>query len=134
MYGPVFNLIRKASRDYTIEDTNLVIKEGTLVLIPSYSVHLDPEHYPEPLKFDPERFSEENKRDRHPMAHLPFGEGPRNCIGLRFGLMQTKVGLVQLLTNFKFLPNSRTTVPMKYSKNSLVLSPEDDMWLKVEKL
>lgn len=134
MYAPVFNLIRKASRDYTIDDTNLVIKEGTLVFIPSYSIQMDPDHYPEPEKFDPERFSDENKQNRHPMAHLPFGEGPRNCIGLRFGLMQTKVGLVQLLMNFKFLPNSRTTVPMKYSKSSLVLSPEDDMWLKVEKL
>lgn len=74
MYGPIFQLLRKASNDYSIPGTNLIIRKGTLILIPTYSIHMDPEHYPEPEKFDPERFSDENKERRHPMAFLPFGQ------------------------------------------------------------
>ncbi|KAG4074525.1 hypothetical protein HA402_009402 [Bradysia odoriphaga] len=55
-------------------------------------------------------------------------------IGLRFGLMQTKISLIQLLTNFKFLPSSRTPIPMVLHPTSVVMSPRDDMHLKVEKL
>jgi cytochrome P450 family 6 len=68
------------------------------------------------------------------MAHLPFGEGPRNCIGLRFGLMQAKVGLIKLLTSFKFSPGSKTTIPMELSTTAPLLAPKYDMWLNVEKL
>ena len=134
LYGPVFQLFRTASRDYKLEKSNLTIRKGTLTIIPIYSIHTDPEFYPDPEKFDPERFSEENKKNRHPMAHLPFGDGPRNCIGLRFGLMQSKIALAQLLLNFKFSPTSRTTIPMRFDTRSLTLAPHNDMWLKMEKL
>lgn len=134
MYGPVFQLLRTASRDYKIENTNLTIKKGHLTVIPIYAIHNDPLNYPEPEKFIPERFSMENKRSRHPMAHLPFGEGPRNCIGIRFGLMQTKIGLIRLLLNFKFSPSKRTTIPMRFDTKAGTLAPHNDMWLKVEKL
>lgn len=134
MYGPVFGLLRTATKDYKVPDSDLMIRKGQLAIIPIYSIHMDANIYPKPEKFDPERFTEENKRNRHPMAHLPFGDGPRNCIGLRFGLMQTKIALSNLLMNFKFSPSSRTSVPMKFDKTSILLAPYDDMWLKVEKL
>jgi cytochrome P450 family 6 len=76
-------LIRKAINDYKIPKSDLVIPSGALTLIPVYAIHHDPEIYPNPSKFDPERFSDENKRKRHSMSFLPFGEGPRVCIGER---------------------------------------------------
>lgn len=134
MYGPVTFLIREASKDYKIPNSNLTIHQGTMTIIPAYCIHHDASNYPEPSKFDPERFSEENKKERHPMAYLPFGDGPRNCIGLRFGLMQTKVALIKLLSDFKVSPSPQTMIPMRYDSKSLILAPENGMWLKVEKL
>jgi len=134
LYPPVDSLARVASNDYQIPSTNLTIEKDMLVIIPVYAIHYNADIYPQPEKFDPERFNEEQKKERHPMAHLPFGEGPRNCIGLRFGLMQTKIGLINLLTNFKFSPSARTTIPMEFLPRSPLLSPNDDMWLKIQKL
>jgi len=57
------------------------------VIIPIYGFHHDPNYYPDPMKFNPERFTEENKRTRHSYTYLPFGEGPRNCIGIVFLLI-----------------------------------------------
>lgn len=133
-HPPVDSLLRIASNDYKIPDSNLVIEKDTLAFIPVFGIHYDSDIYPQPEKFDPERFSDENKKDRHPMAHLPFGEGPRNCIGLRFGLMQTKVGLIQLLLNFKFSPSAKTLIPMVYLPSAPLLCPANDMWLTVEKM
>lgn len=75
--GPVSLLLRVASRDYEIPKSHLIIKKGTLTFVPVYAIHNDPELYPDPSKFDPERFSEKNKSMRHPMAFIPFGDGPR---------------------------------------------------------
>lgn len=59
----------------------MVVPKGTRVMIPVYSIHHDPEIYPKPEIFDPDRFTEENKSRRPHYAYLPFGSGPRNCIG-----------------------------------------------------
>lgn len=74
MYGPVAQVVRTAARDYKISNTNLVILKGTFTGIPTSAIHMDPEYYPEPKLFDPERFSDENKAKRHSMAFLPFGK------------------------------------------------------------
>lgn len=59
--------------------TDLTIEKGVRVIIPSFAINRDPEHFPDPLKFDPERFSP--ARDRHNQPNLSFGDGPMICIG-----------------------------------------------------
>ncbi|RZC42913.1 p450 domain containing protein, partial [Asbolus verrucosus] len=85
-------------------------------------------------KFDPERFSEENRSSRHHYAHLPFGEGPRMCIGMRFGLMQAKVGLTSLLRNFKFTVSKKTQEPLKMVVKVDLLAAVGGIWLEAQKL
>ena len=82
-------LIRKCSKPYKIPGTDTVLEKGTSVTIPVAALHHDPKYYPEPERFDPERFSEEEKQKRHHYVYLPFGEGPRICIG-KFPTQQSK--------------------------------------------
>lgn len=120
-----------ANTDYRIPDSNIVIEKGTMVLIPVYGIHYDEEFYPEPEKFDPNRFSHEEQKKRDPMTFLGFGEGPRNCIGLRFGMMQVRIGLITLLNSFEFSIGEKTKPP-KFNLKATTLMNEGKMWLKMK--
>ncbi|XP_063913466.1 probable cytochrome P450 6a13 [Zophobas morio] len=133
-HPPISTLIRLCTKNYTVPGTNSVIEKGTTVFVPIAGIQHDPEYYPNPEKFDPERFSEVNKKKRHPYAFIPFGEGPRVCIGLRFGMLEAKVGLSVLLKNYKFSINSKTQLPLKFDPTSFTLSPLGGMWLDYTKL
>uniref|UniRef100_A0A182J4W3 Uncharacterized protein n=1 Tax=Anopheles atroparvus TaxID=41427 RepID=A0A182J4W3_ANOAO len=133
-YPPVDTLTRKPAQDYVIPGTQHVLPEGMIVQIPIYAIQRDPEHYPEPDRFDPDRFTPEEVKKRHPYVFLPFGEGPRICIGLRFGMMQTKVGLITLLRKFRFSPSARTPERVEFDPRSFTLSPIAGNYLKVEKV
>jgi len=73
-YPPAFFLSRVCTKDFQIPETDLVIPKGTHININVYSLHCDPEYYPEPQKFDPERFSPENIKMRPQCSYIPFGE------------------------------------------------------------
>lgn len=76
-------LYRKCTKTYELEldGKKILIEEGRAVWFPIYSVHHDPEIFENPEQFDPERFNDENKHKIHPASFIPFGIGPRNCIG-----------------------------------------------------
>lgn len=75
MYPPIPSTTRKCMKDYPIPGTNLTIPAGASVEISAYAIQRDPEHYPDPLVFDPERFTAEMVKARNPFTFLPFGEG-----------------------------------------------------------
>nr|ACG68822.1 cytochrome P450 [Anopheles funestus] len=133
-YPPIESLSRVPIRDYTIPGTKHVIPKNTLVQLPVYAIQRDPEFYPEPDQFNPDRFLPEEVKQRHPYAFLPFGEGPRICIGLRFGMMQAKLGLITLLRNFRFSPSSQTPSELVFDPKSFILSPSTGNYLKIDKL
>jgi cytochrome P450 family 6 len=134
-YPVASSLQRIALQDYTIPNSKgVTIPKGTPVSIPIHAIHWDEDLYPEPEKFDPERFTPEEISARHPMAYIPFGEGPRICIGMRFGLVETKLGLARILMRYKFdLDRSKTQVPLKISPTSFVLSPAEKIFLNISK-
>ncbi|XP_023712683.1 probable cytochrome P450 6a14 [Cryptotermes secundus] len=131
-YPPVQNLNRECTKAYKIPDTDIVLEKGILTVIPVFALHHDPKYYPDPERFDPERFSEEEKAKRQHYVYLPFGEGPRICIGMRFGLMQTKVGLVSLLSKYQFILSKKTPVPLVMDTKTIILSPVGGMWLQIK--
>ncbi|XP_053982863.1 probable cytochrome P450 6a14 [Hylaeus volcanicus] len=132
---PVFAfLIREATGDYTFRGTKVSITKGTKVWIPIYAFHWDPSIYPEPEKFIPERFDEDVKRTRHAMHYLPFGDGPRNCIGARFAIFQSKVGIISIIRNYKVDVCEKTPIPYEYHPLAFVLAPKNDLYLKLTKV
>ncbi|XP_017016882.1 probable cytochrome P450 6a14 [Drosophila kikkawai] len=133
-YPIVSALFRIAHDNYKVPHTNHVLEKGTTVLIPVHNIHRDANIYPEPDKFDPSRFEPEEIKARHPFSYLPFGDGPRNCIGLRFGKMQTKIGIVSLLRRFKFSISKRTEVPLVLDIRSNTLNCKNGIHLKVERI
>lgn len=68
-------------KDYKLPGTDVILEKNSFVLISNLGIHYDPDIYPDPIKFDPERFTSENKAKRSHCAYLPFGEGPRICVG-----------------------------------------------------
>lgn len=74
-------LNRQVTKDYNIPDTDIVLKKGQAIWISNVAMHYDEEYFPDPEKFDPDRFSEENRGTIKNFTYMPFGEGPRNCIG-----------------------------------------------------
>jgi cytochrome P450 family 6 len=83
-YPPGPFLPRECTKNYTLPGTDITIEKGTLIIIPVMGLHRDQKYYPDPEKFDPDRFSEEMKNNKPQFAYLPFGEGPRVCIGKRY--------------------------------------------------
>lgn len=105
-----------------------------MVWIPVQGIQQDPEFYPEPEIFNPDRFTYDNIKKRDPMTFLPFGDGPRACLGLRFAMMEARIALYILLMNFEFSVCGRTVIPMRFSKKDLFSTPETGVWLNVKKI
>lgn len=131
LYNPVVQLDR-----VSVEKTNLGdidIPKGLHIQIPVYAIHHNHKFYPDPFTFNPDRFLPENRHKLVPYTYLPFGAGPRNCIGLRFALVEAKLATVQILKKFRFTPNEKTVVPVKFTPGSGLLLQCQNLVVKVEK-
>ncbi|XP_062137473.1 probable cytochrome P450 6a21 [Drosophila sulfurigaster albostrigata] len=128
-------LSRQALEDYVVPGyPKYVIKKGMPVIIPAGAMHRDEKLYPNPNQFNPDNFEPERVKNRDSVEWLPFGDGPRNCIGMRFGEMQARIGLAMLVKNFKFSVCAKTPIPMKYNKSSFLLNSESGIFLHVERI
>uniref|UniRef100_A0A1I8NN27 Cytochrome P450 n=1 Tax=Stomoxys calcitrans TaxID=35570 RepID=A0A1I8NN27_STOCA len=135
LYSSLSVLNRSALEDYVVPgNPKYVIKKGMPVLIPAAAIHRDERYYPQPNVFNPDNFSPEMVKERDSILYLPFGEGPRNCVGMRFGKMQVIIGLALMLKNFKFSVCDKTTIPMVYDKRSFLTCPAEGIYLRVEKV
>ncbi|XP_053608539.1 cytochrome P450 6B6-like [Plodia interpunctella] len=101
-------LIRTCVKPYTFADFNFSIDEGVRVIIPIQALHNDPQYWVKPEEFRPERFHPDEFNDITKSIYLPFGEGPRSCIGERLGLMQSLAGLAAVLSHFTVEPAPET--------------------------
>ncbi|XP_050668029.1 cytochrome P450 6B5-like isoform X1 [Leptidea sinapis] len=97
---PVLGVVtREVMDDYTLP-SGVSLHKGIRIHIPVYSIHRDPNYFPKPLCYQPERFLGEEKQNILPYTFMPFGDGPRICIGMRFAMMMMTSALMTLLRKY----------------------------------
>lgn len=114
----------------TVEINGLVIPKDMVVMIPTYVLHRDPEHWSDPDSFKPERFTKGNKESIDPCTFMPFGFGPRNCIGMRFAQVTMKLAIVEIFQRFDVSVCEETQVPLELGVSGL-LAPKNPIKLKL---
>ncbi|XP_077510054.1 cytochrome P450 3A41-like [Amblyomma americanum] len=115
-------ILRLCTEETTV--AGIHFKPGMCVAIPLPCIHRDSEYFAEPEKYNPDRFLLKNKASIRSFTYMPFGAGPRNCVGMRLSLMQAKVALASLLRHVRFETCSETMVPLKF--RPLRLDPDFD--------
>lgn len=119
---------------YSLEPfSDFKIPYGMPIYIPIFAIQRDAKNFPDPLKFDPDRFSPENIGNIKPFTNFPFGVGPRNCVGERFGLMQVKTGIVKILKDFRLEPTANTPKEVTLEKKAMLIQPEKGLYLNLVK-
>ncbi|KAK3090229.1 hypothetical protein FSP39_010220 [Pinctada imbricata] len=130
MYGPASATNREVLEDCEI--AGYKVPKGCALNIPIFVIHHDPEYWPEPYKFDPDRFLPEEKEKRHPYAFLPFGHGPRNCIGMRLAYLEAKAAIASILRKYRFVRCSETEDPVVLDVKSNILRAKNGIKVKLE--
>jgi cytochrome P450 len=115
---------RLAAQD--LEFQGYALPRGTRVMYSIYLTHHHPDYWPEPSRFDPERFSPQREKDIQPFTYLPFGWGKRNCIGALFGQVEAKIVLARLLQKWEF----RSVGEKVYIKMAATLEPYPHLHLE----
>jgi len=94
LYPPAWVIGRRALKDYKLGP--YVVPAGAIVIMSPYVMHHDPRYFPDPSRFDPDRWTPEARASRPQFSYFPFGGGPRRCIGEGFALMESIMVLATL--------------------------------------
>ncbi|XP_069676306.1 cytochrome P450 9e2-like [Periplaneta americana] len=134
LYPPISAVDRLCIRNYTLKsDPPIELVPGDNLFLPICGIHRDPKYFPDPERFDPERFSDENKHKINPSTYMPFGVGPRMCIGNRFALLKTKLAVVHLLSRFNLKVTPKTPIPIIMEQSGFNMTVKGGFWLGLEK-
>ena len=109
-----------------------VVKPGMVVWFPAYAIQHNPDYFEEPEKFNPDRFLNNGNAITKSATFLTFGIGPRQCIGNRFAILETKTMLFHLLARCNLKVCSKTSVPLKMSTKTFGPTSADGFWLSLE--
>jgi len=128
LYPPAWIIGREALGPDTLSDYPL--QTGDSVSIYIYGLHRNPLYWENPEDFDPSRFEEEKEKERHPYAYIPFGGGPRLCIGQQFAMTEMQVALPLILHRFNFKRVEKG--PIKYNP-AVTLRPAEPIMMSFER-
>lgn len=130
--GVVGFTTRMCAQDYV--HNGVTIPAGVSILIPGYHLSHDPAHWDEPDKFDPDRFSAARKGQIDPMVYQPFGQGPRNCIGMRFAQLEMRLAMAKTLAKYKFVLDDRhlKEKTLEIGSSFIFAYPQHGIWIKLE--
>lgn len=135
LWPAAFMTDRRVTKQYVLENTDgteLTLEPGDIVWLPIYALHRDQKYYPNPERFDPERFSVENRKSIVPGSYLPFGIGPRACIASRFALMELKATIYYMLLNFNLECGENTDVNLELKPCTVCLDAKKGFWLQLK--
>ncbi|TNE51267.1 MAG: cytochrome P450 [Deltaproteobacteria bacterium] len=129
LYPPAWTLnVRQAKEEVKLGE--YVLPKGTLVFVSPYVVHRNPSVFPDPETFDPERFTPEQEAERHRHAYIPFGAGPRVCIGNSFAMMEAALIVARLAQTYRFVLDPKQVVePLP----QITMSPRYGLDMTIEK-
>lgn len=113
LFPVLLRLDRMCTKEWTYEPLGLTIPKGMTVQIPVFSIHFNPEYYPDPHAFKPDRFLPENKDKLNQYAYLGFGLGNHNCIGMRLAKENLIMSMARILQTFTFAATADTKVESK---------------------
>lgn len=135
-WSPAPGTDRKCNKDFTFnaDGKSVTILKDHSIILPIWCWHMDPHYFPNPEKFDPDRFNDENIRNQNMNAYAPFGIGPRSCIGSRLALMEVKLTLYAMLQYFSFEVSEKTQVPLKFKKTMMNVVAENGNWIAINPL
>ena len=122
IHPPVLSLDRECNKDTKIGE--LIIKKGVCVKFPVWAMHHSEDFFQDPETFRPERFMKDTKEDFHQYAYLPFGGGPRKCIGLRFAMIEMKLALAKLLYRYRIVAVPETKLDFSNGEIFILTYPK----------
>ncbi|XP_043285788.1 uncharacterized protein [Venturia canescens] len=129
---PVAPIIgREVQEDLDIGDHTL--PKGSTVIMGILKIHRWEKLWPDPLKFDPDRFLPEEVAKRHPYSYVPFSAGPRNCVGLRYAMMAMKTLVATVLRRYVLITDKISAVEDIKLKSEFILKPVDPIRLRIQK-
>ncbi|XP_043469534.1 cytochrome P450 6k1-like [Leptopilina heterotoma] len=130
--GVFFKICTKRTKLEGKDGLLCVVEPGQMVAISAYGLQMDPKYWKDPEIFDPERFDhDEKKNNGEKFAFLPFGEGPRMCIGMRLSLILMKLSVSGILRDFSVQPSSKMIVPMRRDETNFLNFPKGGFWVKI---
>jgi cytochrome P450 family 3 subfamily A len=129
LYPPAMRTDRTCNADCDIGPYH--IPKDMIINISIVGAHYSEEYWSEREKFDPDRFSPENRDKIVPYSFLPFGVGPRNCIGMRLATLEAKIAMAYITKNFKIKRCEKTEVPIKIRNVGLTI-PVNGIWVRLE--
>ncbi|TRY75154.1 hypothetical protein TCAL_08536 [Tigriopus californicus] len=132
IHTPIPILRRVCTKEYKIPGHNVVIPKGSNVTIPVHAIHYDDRYYSNPKEFNPKNFDVNVARQRPPYTFLSFGQGPRNCIGMRFAMLEAKVGLIAVLSRYRFQTCAQTPKDIWRASNTFLGNPNQTLWVQME--
>lgn len=119
---------RVANEDYVVRKGGRLIEKGTMLIIPFHGIHTDPDIYPDPDTFNPDRMAKHLMQQRHPNSFMAYGDGPRVCPGERLVNLQVKLAIINMLSRFQLTINERTIRPVVNYPNKA------EIWLNIQRL
>jgi len=121
LYPPVWLYSRKAIDEDQVAGIN--IPAGSDIFISPYFLHRNSRYWSNPERVDPERFTEEAKKQRHKQAYIPFSAGPRRCIGDFFGIVEAQIHIAILAKNFRLVMPTVKRVELEPEVNLRSVNP-----------